>query len=125
MNSPTVIKYHNKSKILELHYEQQVFELSAEYLRVHSPSAEVKGHGPGQETLQFGKCHVAIKSVDPQGHYAIRIVFDDGHDSGIFTWDYLYKLGKNKDEMWDEYLALLHQKGLSRDPDISVVKFHL
>ncbi len=125
MNIPSKIKFHTKSKYLELQYGSETFELSAEYLRVLSPSAEVRGHGTGQEVLQHGKINVGIKSVEPQGNYAIKIVFDDGHDSGIFTWEYLYDIGLNKSKMWDDYLALLDKAGKSRDPDVSVVKFQL
>lgn len=125
MKIPKKIKLHRKSKILELHFEGEKFELSAEYLRVYSPSAEVKGHGPGQEKLQHGKCHVGINGIEPQGHYAIKIIFDDGHDSGIFTWPFLYELGVKKEQMWADYLERLNKAGRGRDPDVSVVKFHL
>ena len=96
--------------------------LPAEYLRVHSPSAEVRGHGKGQEVLQFGKRLVTINSITKSGNYAIQIFFSDGHDSGIFTWDYLYDLGANYDSHWATYLETLNQAGQSRDPDTQVVK---
>jgi DUF971 family protein len=96
--------------------------LSAEYLRVHSPSAEVRGHGKGQEVLQFGKRLVTINSITKSGNYAIQIFFSDGHDSGIYTWDYLYDLGANYDSHWEVYLGTLNQAGQSRDPDTQVVK---
>jgi len=97
-------------------------QLPAEYLRVLSPSAEVRGHGPGQEVLQFGKRQVTISKIVKSGNYAIQITFSDGHDSGIFTWDYLYDLGANYDSHWTGYLETLRQAGQSRDPDTQVVK---
>jgi DUF971 family protein len=108
--------------MLELVYSDGVFQLRAEYLRVYSPSAEVKGHGSGQEILQTGKQHVGITGLEPAGNYAIRIVFDDGHDSGIYTWDYLYELGSQQDLYWQNYLRRLDEAGKSRDPDLSVVR---
>ena len=119
---PTKIQLHKQSRLLELHYPDANFRLSAEYLRVFSPSAEVKGHGPGQETLQSGKLHVGIDRVEAVGNYAIKIVFNDGHDSGIFSWDYLYELGTNEVRNWDDYLNRLTKAGQSRDPNTSVVK---
>jgi DUF971 family protein len=89
-------------------------ELAAEYLRVESPSAEVKGHGPGQEQLVWGKRKVKIKALEPIGTYAVRIVFDDGHNTGLFTWPYLLKLGRERDDIWQAYLGKLEQAGLSR-----------
>ena len=97
-------------------------QLPAEYLRVYSPSAEVRGHGKGQEVLQFGKRLVCIDKITKSGNYAIQIVFSDGHDSGIFTWDYLYDLGANYDSHWAAYLESLNQAGQSRDPDTQIVK---
>lgn len=91
------------------------FELAAEYLRVESPSAEVKGHGPGQEQLVWGKRRVRIVRLEPVGNYAVRIVFDDGHSSGLFTWSYLHELGRTRDTVWADYLARLAAAGLSRD----------
>lgn len=123
MPAPSHIHLHRRSQILELIYEDARFELPAEYLRVFSPSAEVKGHGPGQETLQSGKKRVAITGVEPQGHYAIKLVFSDGHDSGIYTWDYLYELGAQHDEKWQDYLQRLATAKQSRDPEESVVRF--
>jgi len=90
------------------------FELSCEYLRVHSPSAEVKGHGPGQSVLQTGKEDVNIRAVEPVGSYAVKLVFDDGHATGIYTWDYLYELGRTKDMKWDAYLKALSEAGYAR-----------
>jgi len=85
---------------------------------VYSPSAEVRGHGPGQETLQIGKREVAIKSVEPVGHYALRPTFSDGHDTGIYSWEYLHELGANHDELWRRYLDRLHAAGASREPPV-------
>jgi DUF971 family protein len=94
VSPPTDLRYHRKSRILEVLFEPGIrFELSAEYLRVNSPSAEVRGHGPGQGVVPTGKADVGIDRIDPKGHYAIALVFSDGHDSGIYTWDYLYQLG--------------------------------
>ncbi len=97
VSPPTDIRYHQKSRILEVVFAQGLrFELPAEYLRVNSPSAEVRGHGPGQGTVPVGKADVSIVRIDPKGHYAIALVFSDGHDSGIYTWDYLYQLGMDR-----------------------------
>lgn len=123
MPTPTAITYHAQAKILELGYENgERFELPAEYLRVHSPSAEVRGHGKGQEVLQIGKRQVAIQAIEPVGHYAIKLVFDDGHDSGIYSWDTLYDLGQRQDEYWQAYLKRLAQAGESREPKATVYK---
>jgi len=112
---PTQIKLHKRSRTLELSYEDKTFELSAEYLRVHSPSAEVRGHGIGNAVLQTGKKLVGIKELIPSGNYALKIVFDDGHDSGIYTWDCLHDLAYNHDEYWQTYLDKLAEAGESRD----------
>lgn len=112
---PRDIRVHLKSRTLELIYSDDSYELTAEFLRVHSPSAEVRGHGKGQETLQEGKRHVAIKQVEPVGNYALKISFDDGHDSGLYTWAYLYDLAHNHDLYWQRYLDALKQAGKSRD----------
>ena len=93
------------------------FRLPYEFLRVYSPSAEVRGHGPGQETLQIGKRDVTIAELEPVGHYAVRPKFSDGHDTGIYSWDYLYDLGERQEELWQRYLARLAAAGASRDPD--------
>lgn len=115
---PTEIKLHQKSREMELSFaDGSNFRLSFEFLRVYSPSAEVRGHGPGQETLQTGKRNVDIKAVEPVGNYAIQPFFSDGHDTGIYSWDLLYKLGKNKDELWADYLARLDAAGANRDVD--------
>ncbi len=115
MPRPTDIKLHQKSRVLELQFDDG-FEcnLTCEYLRVNSPSAEVQGHGPGQEVLQYGKKTVGIAGLEPTGNYALKIQFDDGHDSGLFTWDYLYGLGKHYEENWQGYLAKLEAAGKSR-----------
>mgnify|MGYP005989057793 CR=1 FL=1 len=112
---PTDIKLHKRSRTLELTYPDGSFELTAEFLRVHSPSAEVRGHGIGNGTLQTGKKFVGINELIPAGNYALKIVFDDGHDSGLYTWDYLYELCQQHDEYWELYLANLKESGGSRD----------
>lgn len=120
---PSKIKLHKASGELELHFPSQPpCTLTSEFLRVHSPSAEVKGHGPGQAVLQVGKIGVRINSLEKNGNYAIRILFDDGHDSGIYSWDYLFELCQNRQAYWETYLADLHQAGKSRDPEVQVVK---
>lgn len=122
MPTPSTIKLRRKSNVLELHFGSEIFELPAEYLRVYSPSAEVRGHGPGQAQLQHGKMHVSLTGLEPQGNYAARLLFDDGHNSGIYTWDYLYELGVNKEANWQSYLDALSREGKTRDPNTSVVK---
>ena len=118
---PTGIKLRKASRTLELEYADGTrFSLPAEFLRVHSPSAEVQGHG--QPILQAGKQNVALVGLEPAGNYALKLVFDDGHDSGLYSWDYLYRLGQDQDRLWQEYLDRLHQAGASRDPDVSVVR---
>jgi len=113
---PTEIKLHQKSRILELTFANgSTFRLPYELLRVYSPSAEVRGHGPGQEVLQVGKRDVAITEVEQVGHYAIRPKFSDGHDTGIYSWDYLYDLGVGQGELWQRYLERLKEAGASRD----------
>ncbi|NVK43458.1 MAG: DUF971 domain-containing protein [Oceanospirillaceae bacterium] len=112
---PSDIKLHLKSRTLELVYPDGNFELTAEFLRVHSPSAEVRGHGIGQSVLQTGKKLVGIKQVVPAGNYALKIVFDDGHDSGLYTWEYLYDLAHDHDRYWQDYLQRLEAAGASRD----------
>lgn len=101
--APSKIKLHRKSCLLEVAFGEQVYNLAAEYLRVFSPSAEVRGHGPGQEILQLNKQNVAITGIEPQGNYAIRLIFSDGHDSGIYTWAYLKELGDNYETNWAGY----------------------
>lgn len=112
MMTPTTIEAHTKSKCLDISFDDgQSFSLSFEYLRVYSPSAEVKGHGPGQEVLQTGKREVGLLGIEPVGHYAIRILFDDGHQTGIYTWDYLYQLGQLAESNWQNYLQRLQAAG--------------
>lgn len=122
MQTPQKVKLHRSSRQLELEYSDATFHLDAEYLRVFSPSAEVKGHGPGQEVLQSGKQSVTITNIEPQGNYAIRISFDDGHNSGIYSWSYLYELGKHQQSNWDDYLDRLNKAGKHRDGAMSAVK---
>ncbi len=113
---PTEIKLHQASRVLELAFNNgSTFRLPYEYLRVYSPSAEVRGHGPGQETLQIGKKEVTISDVESVGHYALRPMFSDGHDTGIYSWDYLYDLGVRQSELWQRYLDRLAKAGASRD----------
>mgnify|MGYP001049216184 CR=1 FL=1 len=115
--TPTEITLHAASRVLEIAFDDgHVFKLPFEFLRVYSPSAEVRGHGPGQETLQLGKRDVTITQLDPVGHYAVQPLFSDGHSSGIFSWQYLYDLGLHQDQLWAEYLARLEEVGGSRDP---------
>jgi DUF971 family protein len=113
---PTAITLHEASQRLEVAFEDGArFELPAELLRVMSPSAEVKGHGPGQEVLQVGKREVRITGLEPVGHYALRLAFSDGHDTGLFAWDYLYQLGRDQQRLWAEYESKLAAAGASRD----------
>ena len=123
MPIPSAIKLHKASRTLELRYGEQSYSLSAEYLRVHSPSAEVRGHG--KPVLQSGKLHVGLLKVEPAGNYALKLVFDDSHDSGLYSWDYLHQLATQHDHLWSQYLAALAAAGKSRDPDESVVKLML
>lgn len=110
---PTAIKLRTQSRVLDVTFDDGGhFELPFEYLRVYSPSAEVRGHGPGQETLQLGKERVLVSRVEPVGHYAVRLVFDDGHDSGIYTWGYLHELGRERADKWNRYLARLKELGI-------------
>jgi DUF971 family protein len=114
---PTEIKLHQTSRVLEIAFaDGRSFKLPYEYLRVYSPSAEVRGHGPGQEVLQSGKRDVTIKDVEAVGHYALRPTFSDGHNTGIYSWDYLRELGEDQDELWQRYLQRLAAAGASRDP---------
>ena len=113
---PTEIKQHQQSRVMEIAFNNgDRFELPYEYLRVYSPSAEVRGHGPGQETLQVGKRNVDIKNIEPVGHYAVSLAFSDGHDSGIYSWDYLHDLGRHQEGYWKAYLMRLEQAGASRE----------
>ena len=115
--SPSNIVLHTASRVLEIDFDDGAsFRLPFEFLRVYSPSAEVRGHGAGQETLQVGKREVTIDELHAVGHYAIKPVFSDGHDSGIYAWDYLYELGTDQDRLWSDYLARLEAAGASREP---------
>ena len=112
---PVEISQHQKSRVLKITFDTgETFTLSFEFLRVHSPSAEVQGHGPGQGVLQVGKEDVMITRIDPVGSYAIQPTFDDGHDTGIYSWETLYDLGKHRDKYWQEYLDKLAAAGHSR-----------
>ncbi|MFC3626948.1 gamma-butyrobetaine hydroxylase-like domain-containing protein [Vogesella amnigena] len=114
--SPVEIQLHAVSQLLEIGYDDGAsFSLPAEYLRVYSPSAEVRGHGVGNEVLQVGKKNVAITALEPVGHYALKIVFSDGHDSGLYSWAYLYELGVKHDQYWQDYLNRLAAAGASRE----------
>ncbi|MDA1089146.1 MAG: DUF971 domain-containing protein [Proteobacteria bacterium] len=116
-HQPKEIRLKREEKLLEIDFEDgKSFSLTAELLRVESPSADVQGHGPGQKTTIAGRRHIGIMNVEAVGNYAIRLKFDDMHDSGIFSWDTLYDYGLRQDEMWQTYLASLKDKGLSRDP---------
>jgi DUF971 family protein len=113
---PTEITLHSESRVLEVAFSDgRTFRLPFEFLRVQSPSAEVRGHGPGQEVLQAGKREVTIVSVEPVGHYGLQPTFSDGHSTGIFSWDLLYQLGLNQDSLWTPYLQQLQAAGASRD----------
>jgi DUF971 family protein len=113
MPHPTNIKSRTKSRVLEVSFDDgSVFELPYEYLRVYSPSAEVRGHGPGQEQLQLGKHEVGLARIEPVGNYAVRLVFDDGHDTGLYTWAYLHELGRDRSQKWQNYLDRLRELGI-------------
>jgi DUF971 family protein len=117
MPKPTEIHLHQHSRVLDIAFDDgRSFTMPVEYLRVFSPSAEVRGHGPGQEVLQVGKREVNVSAIEPVGVYAVKFVFSDGHDTGIYSWDYLYDLGAKQDSNWKSYLARLAQAGKSRDP---------
>ena len=113
---PTEVKLHQASRVLEITFDDgRTFRLPYEYLRVYSPSAEVRGHGPGQEVLQVGKRQIEVLALEPVGSYAVQPVFSDGHNTGIYSWDYLYELGEKQERMWSDYLARLAGAGASRD----------
>lgn len=115
--TPTAITLHKKSRVLEIEFSDgKQFRLPCEFLRVHSPSAEVRGHGPGQEVLQTGKKDVEILRVEPVGSYAVQLAFSDGHDTGIYSWDLLYEYGMKQERMWAAYLERLKVAGASREP---------
>ena len=115
--NPTEIKLHQKSRILEILFaDGKTFQFPCEFLRVYSPSAEVRGHGPGQEVLQVGKKNVEIKHIEPVGTYAIQPTFSDGHDTGIYSWDLLYDYGLHQEEMWGHYVKRMEEAGANREP---------
>ena len=121
-HKPVAIQLHSRSRQLELAYAGgEQYSLSCEFLRVHSPSAEVLGHGPGQEVLQTGKLNVGITAIKPVGNYALQLVFDDGHDTGLYSWRYLYELCQGQDAKWQNYLDRLARAGGNRDPDVQVL----
>ena len=114
---PTDITLHQHSNVLDVTFEDGTrFSMPVEYLRVYSPSAEVRGHGPGQEVLQVGKRNVGVRAIEPIGMYAVKLVFSDGHDTGIYSWEYLHELGRKQESNWKTYLARLEQAGKLRDP---------
>ena len=120
---PSKIHLHKQSKTIEITFNQHTYTLPAEFLRTHSPSAEVRGHGKGQEVLVFGKIDVGISGIKPAGNYGLRITFDDGHDSGIFSWDYLAELGENQPTLWQTYIDKLENANKHRDPHTGVIQF--
>lgn len=114
---PVEVRVHKAERRLTVSFDDgKTFEYPAEFLRVESPSAEVKGHGPGQRVIVAGRANVGIKDIEPIGNYAIRIIFDDGHDTGIYSWRYLYDIGADRERIWNEYLAALRERGLKREP---------
>lgn len=122
---PTALTVHTQSRVLEIGFDNGAsFRLPFEYLRVYSPSAEVQGHGPGQEVLQTGKRDVSVTAVEPVGNYAILIRFSDGHDSGIYSWDLLYRLGAEQDALWQDYLRRLEAAGADRDTPMAPAAAH-
>ncbi len=124
--TPTDITVHQQSKLLEIAFSDgKAFKLPFELMRVYSPSAEVQGHGPGQETLQTGKREVGLQELESIGNYAVKPVFTDGHESGIFSWDYLYFLGSQQDELWTRYLARLLEAGADRDAPMMAAGSHV
>lgn len=120
---PKKVHYRKTANLLELHYSDgTLLELEAELLRVYSPSAEVRGHGEGNEVLQTGKKQVALLDIKPAGSYAVKLCFDDGHDSGIYPWEYLYELGRHKEAFWQDYLRRMTAAGASREPSLISIK---
>ncbi len=116
IEQPTEITLHQQSRELEIAFaDGSRYRMSYEFLRVHSPSAEVRGHGPGQEVLQTGKQNVKVLGIEPVGNYAMKIIFDDGHDSGLYTWEYIQHLGQHRDALWQAYLYKLVELGGSRE----------
>jgi len=117
--TPVALTVHQQSRALEIAFDDgRTFRIPFELMRVYSPSAEVQGHGPGQETLQTGKRDVVIDAIEPVGHYAVKPTFSDGHDTGLFTWDYLYRLGAQQDALFAQYLERLAAAGLDRDAEM-------
>lgn len=123
--TPTALTVHGQSRVLEIAFSDGAeFRIPFELMRVYSPSAEVKGHGPGQETLQTGKRDVGINGMEPVGNYGVKPLFSDGHESGIFTWDYLYQLGAEQDKLWADYESRLSAAGMSRDVPMPIAGGH-
>ena len=123
--TPTALTVHNKSRLLEVAFSDGTeFKIPFELMRVYSPSAEVQGHGPGQEVLQTGKREIGVVELESIGNYAVKPVFSDGHDSGIFSWDYLYRLGANQDQLWSDYNRRLKAAGMSRDAPMTAAGGH-
>jgi DUF971 family protein len=121
-HKPIAIQLRSRSRLLELEYEGgERYSLSCEFLRVHSPSAEVLGHGPGQEVLQTGKINIGITAIKPVGNYALQLVFDDGHDTGLYSWPYLYELCQGQEAKWQDYLDRMAMAGANRDPDVQIL----
>lgn len=119
-HTPTEIKLHQMSRQMEISFaDGKRFELSYEFLRVYSPSAEVRGHGPGQEVLQTGKRDIEISTIEPVGSYAVQPRFSDGHESGLYSWDYLYEIGLAQEQLWQQYLQRMQEAGASREPGAS------
>ena len=125
MPQPTEIKLHQASRVLEIAFDDgRHFRLPYEFLRVHSPSAEVRGHGPGQEVLQTGKRNVELADLKPVGNYGVQPTFSDGHDTGIFSWDYLYFLGSQQEQLWADYERRLGEAGVDRDAPMAAQAGH-
>ena len=123
--TPTALTVHSQSRLLEITFSDgALFKIPFELMRVYSPSAEVQGHGPGQEVLQTGKREVGVVALEPVGNYAVKPVFSDGHESGIFSWDYLYHLGSNQDRLWEDYNRRLQAAGAARDAPMAVAGGH-
>ena len=123
--TPTVLTVHNQSRVLEIVFSDgKEFKIPFELMRVYSPSAEVQGHGPGQEVLQTGKREVGVVALEPIGNYAVKPVFSDGHESGIFSWDYLYHLGTDQDRLWEDYNRRLQAAGAARDAPMAAAGGH-
>ena len=123
--TPTALTVHSQSRVLELVFSDgATFKIPFELMRVYSPSAEVQGHGPGQEVLQTGKRDVGVVELEPIGNYAVKPMFSDGHESGIFSWDYLYEMGVNQSSLWDDYNRRLEAAGMSRDAPMALASGH-